>query len=171
MLTYIVKLLKALNANVDPGDIAHAVSIGVLLGLMPKNSLLWYMLFVFFLFFKIHKGTYLLILIIFSLTAPVFDALFDTLGYAVLTCKPLESTFAMLLDIPFVGFTKFNNTIVAGSVISGLILYIPFYIIARIFIKVWRARIAPIFQQSKVLRTMYNIPLLGKILELTAGAE
>lgn len=49
MISYIAKLLKSLNTNSHPGEIAHAVAIGVLLGFMPKDNALWYLLFVFFL--------------------------------------------------------------------------------------------------------------------------
>src|SRR5574344_51955 len=124
MLSYIVKLLKSLNANADPGDIAHAVSLGMLLGFMPKNNILWYILFIFFLFVRINKGAYFLMMLAAACIAPLLDPLFDTIGYTVLTVQPLKGLYSRLLDIPFVGFTKFNNTIVAGSLVFGLILYI-----------------------------------------------
>ena len=50
MIKAIAKLFKALNANVNPGEIAHAFSCGILLGLMPKNNVFWYLLFIFILF-------------------------------------------------------------------------------------------------------------------------
>ena len=38
MLKFIVKLLKALNSNSHPGEIAHAVCLGMLLGFLPKKQ-------------------------------------------------------------------------------------------------------------------------------------
>ncbi|MCR5290379.1 MAG: TIGR03546 family protein [Treponema sp.] len=171
MIGYIVKLIKSLNANSNPGEIAHAVSIGILLGLMPKNNLLWYILFVFFLFVRINKGCYFIFMIIASLIAPVFDGIFDTIGYSILTLNALQPTFGMLLDIPFVGFTKFNNTIVTGSLCIGLIAYIPFYILFRVLIQVWRKTLANKFAQSKVSTMLYQIPIVGKILSLSTGDD
>lgn len=163
MISYIVKLLKALNTNSHPGEIAHAVSIGVLLGFMPKDNALWYLLFVLFLFVRVHKGAFLLTILAASLLARLFDPLFDAIGYAVLTFSPLEPVYAALLDIPFVAFTKFNNTVVAGAVVSGLILYIPVYILIRILIKSWRTHLAPALARSKFMQAFYQIPFISKI--------
>ena len=163
MISYIVKLLKALNTNSHPGEIAHAVAIGMLLGFMPKDNALWYLLFVFFLFVRVHKGALLLTTLAASLLAGLFDPLFDAIGYAVLTFSPLEPVYAALLDIPFVAFTKFNNTIVAGSLIFSLILYIPVYILIRILTKLWRTYLAPALIRSKFMQAFYQTPLIAKI--------
>ena len=49
MLKAIIKFFKALNSNVHPGAVAHAVCLGMILGFMPKTNALWYILTVFFL--------------------------------------------------------------------------------------------------------------------------
>ena len=55
MLKFLVKLLKALNSNSHPGEIAHAVCLGMLLGFLPKNNIFWYVITVFVLFMRINK--------------------------------------------------------------------------------------------------------------------
>ena len=50
MLKWISGLFKALNANQNPAEMAHGLALGVMLGLMPKNNALWYLILVFFLF-------------------------------------------------------------------------------------------------------------------------
>lgn len=163
MLKYLVNLLKAFNANVKPSQIANSFCIGLILGFMPKNNLLWYILLVFFAFVRINKPGYFIMMIVGSCLAPLADSLFDKVGYAVLTFSPFENFYDWLLDVPFVGFTRFNNTIVCGSLISGIICYIPLYILMYFIIKAWRKWIAPKFNDSKLLKTIYKIPLLGKI--------
>lgn len=163
MLKYLVNLLKAFNANVKPSQIANSFCIGLILGFMPKNNLLWYILLLFFAFVRINKPGYFIMMIVGSCLAPLADSLFDKVGYAVLTFSPFENFYAWLLDVPFVGFTRFNNTIVCGSLISGIICYIPLYILMYFIIKAWRKWIAPKFNDSKLLKTIYKIPLLGKI--------
>lgn len=163
MLKYLVNLLKAFNANVKPSQIANSFCIGLILGFMPKNNLLWYILLVFFAFVRINKPGYFIMMIVGSCLAPLADSLFDKVGYAVLTFSPFENFYVWLLDVPFVGFTRFNNTIVCGSLISGIICYIPLYILMYFIIKAWRKWIAPKFNDSKLLKTIYKIPLLGKI--------
>ena len=171
MIAPIVKLIKALNTNSHPGEIAHAVSVGLLLGFVPKNNALWYLLFVLFLFVRIHKGAFLLNMLAGSVLAPVCDPLFDLIGYAVLTYEPLKNLYGSLLEIPFVAFTKFNNTIVAGSLTGGLLLYVPVYSAARLFIFVWRKFLAPAFTQSKFMQVLYKTPLFVKIAGFFSEAE
>ena len=163
MLNYIINLLKALNSNSKPSQIANSFCIGLILGFMPKNNLLWYILLVFFAFVRINKTGYLIMILAGSLTASFLDPLFDTVGYTVLTFPKFQSFFMWLLDVPFVGLTKFNNTIVCGSLVLGILCYIPLFFIMLGIIHLWRKFIAPKFNDSKLLKTIYKLPLLGKI--------
>lgn len=163
MLAYLINFLKALNSNSKPSQIANSFCIGLILGFMPKNNLLWYVLFIFFAFVRINKCGYYIMILIGTLSAYLLDPFFDRIGYAVLTFAPLENFYTWALDVPFVGFTKFNNTIVAGSLVFGLLAYIPFFLLMYLVIKLWRKHIAPRFNDSKVLKTIYSIPVIGKI--------
>lgn len=163
MFSYFIKFLKSLNSNSHPGEIAHAVCIGLILGFLPKDNAFWYVLTVFFLFVRINKASMLLFTLIFGLLAHNFDATFDQLGFYVLNLPSLVPVFSALLDIPFVGFTKFNNTIVMGSFLVSLMAYIPVYIIARIFIKYWRAFLAPAVRKTKLVTFLSKLPLIKKI--------
>ncbi|HZK20154.1 MAG TPA: TIGR03546 family protein, partial [Treponemataceae bacterium] len=128
LIKYIIKLFKSLNSNGHPGEIAHACALGMLLGIMPKNNALWWIIFIFTLFMRINKGSYFIFIIIASLLTPFLDSFFDSFGYLILTLPQLYGLFSNLLDIPFVGFLKFNNTIVMGSFACGVLVYIPMYI-------------------------------------------
>ena len=163
MLKFIVRFLKAINSNSHPGEIAHAVCLGMILGFLPKNNALWYVLTVFFLFMRINKGTFAIFTFLFSLLAPALDSLFDTIGWWFLTQEKLTPLFIKLLDIPFVGFTKFNNTIVCGSLLFSLACYIPIYFISRLIIKFWRTKLSPIVRKTKVIVFLSKIPLVKKI--------
>jgi uncharacterized protein (TIGR03546 family) len=163
MFSAIVKLFKSLNANSHPGEIAHAVCLGVLLGLMPKNNALWYIFMVFILFLRINKGALILFTALFTLIAPVFDTHLDTIGYTILMFPKAVPVYRMLLDIPFVAFTKFNNTVVMGSIALSLAAYIPLYVLARLFIKLWRTLIIPGIVNSAVYKGFMKLPFISKI--------
>ena len=163
MLKLIVRFLKAINSNQHPGEIAHAVCLGMILGFLPKNNALWYVLTVFFLFMRINKGTFALSTILFSLLAPALDPLFDTIGWCFLTLDKLAPAFTWLLNIPFVGFTKFNNTIVSGSLLFSLLCYIPVYFIARLIIKLWRTKLSAALRKTKLIIFLSKLPLIKKI--------
>ena len=163
MIGYIVKLFRALNSNSKPSEIANALCLGLILGFMPKNNLLWYLLVVLFLFVRINKGAYLIAMALGALAAPLLDPLFDRMGYAVLTFAPLEPVFSYLLDVPFVGFTRFNNTIVCGSLFFGIVCYVPLFIIAIVLIKQWRTVIAGAIKNSKIGKAISALPIISKI--------
>ena len=171
MLKFIVKLLKALINNSHPGEIAHAVCLGMLLGFLPKNNVFWYIITVFILFMRINKGALVLCTIGFTFLAPLLDPIFDRVGYWFLTIPALESTFAFLLDIPFVGFTKFNNSIVSGSLICGLVFYIPLYIIARLFVWLMRNKIVPVLRKTKFVVFVSKIPIVKKVAALATKKD
>ncbi|MBQ9238010.1 MAG: TIGR03546 family protein [Treponema sp.] len=170
MISYIAKLFSALNANVKPSQIAHAMCLGLILGFVPKNNLLWYMLFIFFLFVRINKSAYFLMTLLGLLVASRIDPLFDALGFRVLTFAPFEPIFSWLLDIPFVGFTRFNNTVVCGSLVAGLIAYIPLFVLAMLLIKLWRASVAPALNKGVIAQAIKKIPLIEKIAGIAGGA-
>lgn len=164
MLNKIVALLKSLNSNSKPSQIANSFCLGLLLGLMPKTNLLWYMLMIFFAFVRINKAGYWLWMLIGSLLGSLFDPMFDTIGYAVLTWSPLENFFDWWINVPFLAFTKLNNTIVCGSLVFSLICYIPLFALFIGFLKIWRKTIAPAFINSKMLKTLYQIPALANLI-------
>lgn len=171
MLKIIVKLLKALNSNSHPGEIAHAVSLGLLLGFLPKNNIFWYVITVFALFMRINKSALVLSTLAFTLLAPLFDSVFDSVGYWCLTLPSCEPVFAYLLDIPFVGFTKFNNTIAMGSLICGLAVYIPVYLIARLFVWFMRNKLVPVLRKTKLITALSKVKLVKKVAALAASND
>ncbi|MBE6348718.1 MAG: TIGR03546 family protein [Spirochaetaceae bacterium] len=163
MLSYIIKLLKALGANSKPSQIANSFCIGFILGVMPKNNLLWWLVFVFFMFVRINKAGYFIMMLLGAFISPYLDPTFHKIGEFVLTYEPLVPVYSKLLEIPFVGFTRFNNTIVCGSLVAGIIAYIPLYIFMLVFIWVWRKWIAPFFNRSKVVKMFFQLPLVRKL--------
>ena len=143
----------------------------MLLGFLPKDNIFWYIITVFVLFMRINKGALVLSTLGFSLLAPLFDSLFDQVGYWFLTLPALEPTFAWLLDIPFVGFTKFNNTIASGSLLCGLVLYIPLYVIARLLIWLMRNKVVPVLRKTKFIVALSKVPLVKKAAALAAKKD
>lgn len=168
MLKTLVKLIQALNSNRNPSEIAHACCMGVLLGFMPKDNALWFLIFIFFFFVRINKPAYLIITALMSQFAWLLDPLFDDIGYKILTIESLAPFFGNILEIPFVGFTKFNNSIVMGSFAAGLVLYIPLFICIRILVLLWRKKISAKLGESALMKAFQKVPLIKKIIDIAA---
>jgi uncharacterized protein (TIGR03546 family) len=171
LLKKIIAFFKALNKNSKPGEIASAVCLGMILGFLPKNNLLWYILTVAFLFLRINKGGLAIFTLLFSILAPVLDPLFDNFGYWILNLSFMEKVFSGFLNIPLMSFTKINNSIVCGSLVFSLILFAPLYFLAKLFVKVWRTVLAPKIRKTKIVKVISTFPLIKKIGALGASLK
>ena len=105
-------------------------------------------------------------MIVASQFAWLLDSKFDSIGFYILNYAPLTKTFSMLIDIPFVGFTKFNNTIVMGSFIFSLIIYIPCFIFGIAFVKLWRKYVSSLFAHTPIAKAIASF---GGIAALVGG--
>lgn len=166
MLKKLIKFFQALNKNANPNEIAHAVCLGMMLGFMPKGNLLWFALTIAWIFLRINKGALVIFTFLFSLLAPVLDPFFDNFGYAILTLSFMEPVFTAILNVPLLGFTKINNTIICGSLFTSLILYIPIFFLSKLFIKVWRNTLAGKIRKTKLMKFLKKLPLVKKIGDL-----
>jgi uncharacterized protein TP_0480 len=163
MLQYVFSFFSSLNKNAHPGDIAHGVALGLMLAILPKNNLLWPALFAFSIFVRMNKGAFFLSFIFFGFISPFCDVLIERLGFWVLSLQALHGLYATLDTIPFVGMTKFYNTMVAGGLLFGLILYVPVYIIVRLLVRLYRTKVQPKFSKiegSKSFGVLSKIPIL-----------
>ncbi|MFI3257774.1 MAG: TIGR03546 family protein [Spirochaetales bacterium] len=163
MITYIVRLLKTLNGNGHPGEIAHATSCGLLLGFLPKDNLLWYVIFLLFLFLRINKGAFFLFILLGSFLTMFFDPLFDSIGYTVLKIPDIAPFMASFLNIPFMAFTKLNNSVVVGSLLCALAVYIPLYFFSRGFVYIWRKTLSPMLSNNKLVKWFFRVPLVQRL--------
>ncbi|MDR2898575.1 MAG: TIGR03546 family protein [Spirochaetaceae bacterium] len=171
MFKYIKQFFNSLNANAHPGDIAHSVSMGLLLALIPRANLLWVFLFCLSLFVRINKGTLFISLILLSFAVPYGDIWIERLGEYVLSYEPLGSIYTILYDTPFVIFTRFNNTMVAGGFVAGLALYIPVYVLFRVLVVQYRKVLQPRIAGSKLVQLFYKLPLVKQIVNAPSAED
>ena len=171
MLKPLLKFIRAISSNTNPTAIAAAFAFGILLGFVPKNNLLWYILTVFILFLNIQRGTYALSIALGALLSPLLDPLFDTIGWAVLTWDKAVPAFTWLLNIPFVSFTKINNTIVQGSLIAGLALFAPLYFLMLLIVRLWRKYLADKIRNSRIINTIKKLNLFKNLKEKLEDLE
>ena len=93
----------------------------------------------------------------------MFDPLFDQLGHWLLTGVPvLRPLWTTSDNLPGLALTNFNNTVVLGSVVGWLLLFLPIYFAIRFAVLRYRATLGERVQQShfyKVLSAsqLYNV--------------
>jgi uncharacterized protein (TIGR03546 family) len=93
----------------------------------------------------------LVALTVFSLFAFLLDPAFHWVGYQILTnIDALKAFWTTLYNAPVAPLTRFNNTVVMGSFISALILFLPVYIGMKKFVVAYRAHVGSKVEKWKV---------------------
>ena len=166
MIKYVTSFFRAINANAHPGDIAHAVALGLFLAILPKNNLTFTFLFFLSIFIRINKGAFFISFILFGFVTPFMDVLINNIGFWAVQLSFLRPIFIALENIPFVALFKLSNTMVLGGIIWGLILYIPVYILTRIIIAKYRKYMQPAVN-VKGVSLLGKIPLLRHLTKIS----
>jgi uncharacterized protein (TIGR03546 family) len=138
---YLGKLFAILNGEVSPRQIAAGFALGVLIGIASVKGLLPLLLLLIALIINVNLAMLFLAAAIFKIISYAFDPLANSVGYALLVkVPPLKGLWTALYTLPLVPYTNFNNTIVLGSVVIGLVLLIPMYFLAKVGVVNYRAR-------------------------------
>ncbi|MGI5068899.1 DUF2062 domain-containing protein [Treponema denticola] len=166
MIKYVTSFFRAINANAHPGDIAHAVALGLFLAILPKNNLTFTFLFFLSIFIRINKGAFFISFILFGFVTPFMDVLINNIGFWAVQLSFLRPIFIALENIPFVALFKLSNTMVLGGIIWGLTLYIPVYILTRIIIAKYRKYMQPAVN-VKGVGLLGKIPLLRHLTKIS----
>ena len=163
MISFIAKILVALNSNSRPSEMASGIAFGFWLALIPGGNLLWILLFVIAFLLKHNLAALLLSMGLFRLTMPLFDPLLDRLGGWVLETPSLQGIFTALYNTPLLPYSNFNHTLVMGGFLLGILCWLPVFFLFLQIIKVYRKKIAPRFAESKIVKGLKKIPLISKL--------
>ena len=127
-LKIVSKFIKAFRSGESPRQIAAGFCFGFLIGLMPFWTIQGVLLFIILILFNINLAAGTVALLLANLFAYLLDPIFHSIGYFILTGIPaLQNFWEWLYNTPIGPLSRFNNTVVLGSFISGLILLIPIY--------------------------------------------
>jgi len=111
-----------------PHQIALAVALGVMLGLMPKANLLAFVLVMALFLLRCNLGFGILTAALVSSATIRLDAKMDMLGTKLLANASVIDLEASLFHYPFFAWTALNNTLVLGGFVAGVIAFLPVYL-------------------------------------------
>jgi uncharacterized protein (TIGR03546 family) len=99
------------------------------------------------------------------------DPLFHTIGFGILVqIGFLKSLWTGLYNASIAPLTRFNNTIVMGSFVFSLIVFVPNYFMFKKFVVVYRTswneklqkvKFFKIFKGSKLVKLYFKVRKLG----------
>jgi uncharacterized protein (TIGR03546 family) len=156
------KIWQSFHSSLQGFDSPHQLGLGcafgMMIGLIPNESLFVYLLA---LVAVVSTANLLCLIgsgIVFHFLSGAADQLWHTVGHWVLTLSSLESVWAGLYEIPLMAWTSFNNTVVAGSLIGSLVLFLPVYFVSRAFFARFGKRLYARFLNSGIARWMSENP-------------
>jgi uncharacterized protein (TIGR03546 family) len=151
-LQFISKFIKVLRAGATPGQIAGGVMLGFMIGLMPFMTLQGVALWIVLFFLNVNLSAATFAIFASSFFAFLFDPLFHNLGFWVLTTPGLQSTWTSLYNMPVAPLSRFNNTVVMGSLLGGIVLALPVFLLARKGVISYRSGLEERIKKWKVVR-------------------
>ena len=155
LLKFVQKLVSALNSEGTPGQVALGIALGSAFGLTPLLNLHNVAVLAAVALFNISFPGAMLGWVLFAPVGYLLDPVFDQVGTSLLTSVPdLVPTWTTLYNIPVVPLSKYNNTVVLGSLIGWLVLVTPIFFFARWSVRKYRERLYERFRQTKVAKAV-----------------
>src|SRR5688572_30080746 len=126
IIKLVQSLVKALNSEGTPGQVAAGMAMGACLGLTPLLNLHNLLIVAAILFFRVSVPGAMLGWFIFTPVGFLLDPAFDALGRTMLIDRSdLEPIWGAAYNAPLIALANPTNTIVLGSFVGWMILAIP----------------------------------------------
>ena len=155
ILKFLQSLLKTLHSEGTPGQIAGGIALGAALGLTPLMNLHNAIVLVLLCIINVSFASGLLGMAIFAPVGFLLDPLFDRIGqWLLVDVTSLRPFFAWIDAQPVLAYTNLTNTVVLGSVVGWLVLFVPIFIAARIAVIRYRESLAEWFMKSRVYQAL-----------------
>ena len=148
--------IKIIRSGGTPSQIAGGFVLGMLIGLLPSffNPVVLLVVLAIFLI-DVNIGSAVLAYALSSFLAYLLDPFFHSLGFFLLVdVRFLQGFWTALYNMPFLPLTGFNNTVFLGSLVSGLVLFVPVYLAIKKFIVLYREKYEPRVQNWKWMKLL-----------------
>jgi uncharacterized protein (TIGR03546 family) len=150
----ILKLIKALNSETDPLQISLGLCFGLVAGLTPLLSLHNLVVLLLVLLLRVNISSFITATLFFSGVAWAIDPLMSRIGLALLGADALEGLFTSFYNITVMRLSRFNNSIVMGSLALSLALFVPALFVFMFLIRQYRERIMTFVNRLKVVQAL-----------------
>lgn len=154
MLSMLAKLLRALNSESAPGQIALAFSLAFMVAMTPTFSLHNALILLLALILRINFSAFLLGFAAFSLLAWFTDPYAARLGEGLLTNPGLQDLWTAMYQSDFWRMTAFNHTLVLGGLVISLLAFVPLFILCRVLINLYRERVLVWVNKLKIAQML-----------------
>lgn len=155
-------ILKLLNSETAPSQLAAGIAFGAIVGLTPLMSLHNLFIFLIVCLFRVNFSMFFVSLGLFSFIGWACDPLWDRLGYALLVqLKVARPLWIYLSTGPLLPYFRFNNTIVIGSFVVALLIFVPVFAASIGAVKHYRQNWREKVLNSKAIKIFKATPIYG----------
>lgn len=147
-------IVKALNSQGTPGQVAAGMALGAALGLTPIANLHNLLIVLLALILNVSLPGFMLGWSLFVPIAFLLDPVFNALGNALLGAPGLAALWTKLANTPGIPFTNFNNSVVLGSLVFWVLAWVPIFLLARWGVRRYRETIYLKLQQTKAFQAV-----------------
>ncbi len=154
MLTLFAKLLKALNSEQSPGQLAAGVSFAIILGLTPLLSLHNILVLLIVLFFRVNLSVFLVMWPLFSIIGLMLAPVSESLGLALLQHPTFLPVWESFYNTLIGRWSNFYFSGVIGGLVIATALAIISYPISKLLINQYRSKLLSKFEQYKVIKML-----------------
>lgn len=134
-----------------PRQLAMGVAFGMMIGLIPKDSLLPYAIGLIALLSHSNLLCVGISGFVFTKLSPSLDIASHPLGTWVLNLELLEPGLSWLYSWPVLPWMRLENTVVTGSFALGLLLSIPVFVISNLFFHRFGSTVFNYLAQTRVV--------------------
>ena len=154
ILKFLQSLIKALNSDGTPGQVAAGMALGLCLGFSPIASLHNLVVVAVAMLTTVSFPGFMLGWFVAVPVGFLLDPVFDRVGMALLLDDRLAPLFTWIVNTPVVSLSRLNNSIVVGSLVCWIIALIPAYFIFKVLVARYRAHIFARLEKLKFFQAI-----------------
>jgi uncharacterized protein (TIGR03546 family) len=144
-----------------PRQVASGFALGSIVGFSPMLTLQGLLVWLVILVLDVNLSAALIAFTLCGLCAYLFDPLFHWLGYQILVnIEGLRSFWITLYNAPIAPLTRFNNTVVMGSLVVALVLALPIYFGFKHLVIAYRKTLGARVEKLKVYQIIKHSTLV-----------
>lgn len=147
-------LFRAFGSSVRGIDnsrqLALGVAIGTLIGILPKDNLLFFALLVILILSGANLVTGAVSAFGSSLLSSNLQDLFHQVGQTVFGWEPIMAPLTKFLQLPYAAWTRLDNSIVLGALTIGLTIALPIYLISFVLFQKYREPLERLVTDSRI---------------------
>jgi|GEM_PF-3381812 len=160
MLKIVKKILKFLNSQSDPVEIAIGVILGLFVALLSPSLFNVIIIFLLALLLNCNFGVFFICAGLFKLITLITDPVGDIIGRFILTRNFLLPLWKAISEIPILTLTSFNNSVIMGNFLIGIFLIPLIWIVTIKSIEFYRKKLMDKVKKFKIVQFLTGADIL-----------